>query len=132
MSKKSILGTALTGTATALIVLGMSGPAQAADTQIYSHDTSGNVLGTIRHYDDGDRFGVTDLYPDGHGVRGYLLNAGQTLVLNSVYNGNGDEGAQTSFTYDIKSGTNYVMMICIVDGSSDNTGQRCGSKTITE
>ena len=92
----------------------------------------GSVHTAIRHYDDGDRFGVMDRYSDGHGVRGYLKNEGETVWYGTVYNGNGDEGAETSFSYDVKAGVKYKMIICTVDGSAERPGSNCERLTITE
>ncbi|MEV0649079.1 hypothetical protein AB0I28_27880 [Phytomonospora sp. NPDC050363] len=131
MSKRSIIGTALAATATALAVFGVAGGAQAGGSSlIYSTNSQGVVLGSMSHMDDGDQFRVYDLEADGHGVRGTLQDAAGK-VLATTYNGKGN-GNYTYFFYDVVPDRSYKIIVCSVDGSNDTTGSYCGSKWIDE
>lgn len=111
MSKgKTLLGAGVAAAATVLAVVASSAPAHAADDMVYTTDGNGVVRGSMTFYDNGDQFRVTDLEADAHGVRGWLMSAGGT-VLETVYNGKGS-GNWTYFYYDIAVGKDYVLRVC--------------------
>ncbi|WP_112137444.1 hypothetical protein [Glycomyces dulcitolivorans] len=110
----------------------VAAPAQAADieAQMYVGD---DLVAEIIHHDDGDVFSVHDWYPDGHGVRGslYLVEDGEWILLDSVYNGLG-AGEFRTFQWNVLTGEAYVMEVCTVDGANDPEPNDCVFQEVEE
>jgi hypothetical protein len=69
---------------------------------------------------------VHDLCADGHGVRVWLWFQG--YPDGTKYNGNGLAGAPVYWDPfpDVRAGDSVEFEVCLVDGSADTTGSRCG------
>ena len=111
----------------------IAAPAQAADAGLELTNPGGTVIAEIIHHDDGDVFSVHDWYADGHGVRGslYLVEDGEWVLLESIYNGLGS-GEFTTFSWNVLTGEDYVMEVCSVDGANDPEPNDCAFLEITE
>jgi len=115
------------------VAASIAGPAQAADADL-DLIVGGHVVASITHHDADDVFTVHDWWVDGHGVRGtlYMIDeTGDWNRQNSVYNGKGS-GEYVVMEYDIKTGVDYVMEVCTVDGSQDLIPNDCTDMEITE
>ncbi|MDQ7911087.1 hypothetical protein RB614_42025 [Phytohabitans sp. ZYX-F-186] len=126
MSKKTILGAAVAG-ATALAVFGLAGAAQAASETIYTRYSDG-----LMAYTDAvssDQFLVKDISADGYGVRGEIRSAGGTLLSWNYVGGN---GKIRTWSYDLAKSKNYIMRVCLGEGSGDTTLINCVSKEIRD
>lgn len=124
MLKRTIMGAVLAIASAVGMLFVTAGSAQAADC--YCSYASGTVVGEVTFVDDDDRFYVWDTYADGHGVRGYLLNA-NFKQLATAYDGSGADSTIASFHYDVKDGVDYWLRVCTVDGASDTTGSSCST-----
>lgn len=128
MRRKSVVA-ATAAAATALAVLGLAGPAQAADAIVTTTYNDGYMSYVDR---SNDTFKLGDTSHDGYAIRGWLYSGGGTQ-LKTVYHG-GDEGGSTEtiFSYDLAKGKSYIMRVCLVSSSSDTTPINCESKTISD
>lgn len=96
-------------------------------------DTTGDNDGTVWFQSYGEHFTVNDWSADGHGVRGRIEVFGRDpetgqrawLAYDTVYNGNGLDGAAEHRNYSITDSTPVRFDVCLVDGSDDTTGERC-------
>lgn len=111
----------------------IAAPAQAADLEVQLTDAGGNMIAEMIHHDEGDVFSVHDWYRDGHGVRGslYLVEDGEWILLESIYNGLG-AGEFTTFEWNVLTGEEYVMEVCSVDGANDPEANDCSFQEVTE
>lgn len=125
MSKKTVRGAVVVG-ATALAILGLAGPAQAASATVYT--TQG---GGFLEYQDGltDHFIIKDYLADGYGVRGEIRSAGGTLL---TWNYVGGAGNSTTMSRDLAKGKDYVIRVCLASGAGDTTPINCASKVVRD
>ena len=70
---------------------------------------------------------IHDYCADGHGVRAYVSVDGRDS-WSWQYNGNGLAGAPVVWDPfpNVKADQVVYLVVCLVDGSSDPTGSRCG------
>ncbi|MFI7068525.1 hypothetical protein ACIBL3_46585 [Kribbella sp. NPDC050124] len=118
---KAWISRALLVFATAITLLaGTATVANAADT-VLIYWQSAQMVGSIRHIDDGDNFEVCDLRADGHGVTGlvYIPGGGG---LGGPEDDGGDAGCDT-FHYDVQEGVTYVLEIRWNAPSSEGGGK---------
>ncbi|MEV5603273.1 hypothetical protein AB0L33_17720 [Streptomyces sp. NPDC052299] len=75
MTQRWLVRSSVAAGAAVALALGTTGPAHAADTQIFLYH-NGHQLGHMYHSDpDPDTITVCDDYADGHGVRGVIFQA---------------------------------------------------------
>ena len=72
---------------------------------------------------------VGDICEDSHGVRAWAWLNG--IYLGSVYDGNGSYASDTIWdpfkpVGNVGPGDEVTLEVCLVDGSGDTTGSRCG------
>lgn len=131
-------------------VLLLSNPAFAAYNDGFAATTT-NSCGSAIFVDHGegapgggtndDYILIRDNCSDSHGVRASAwvtehTSAGDlTYSLGSKYNGNGVAGADVVWDPfiegNVRPGDTVKLRICLVDGSGDTTGSKCGSASHT-
>jgi hypothetical protein len=120
--------------ATVGLVVLMSSPASAAVNDSFTASTD-NGCGTSEYVDNGtwsngqakdDFIKVHDYCADGHGVRADVWLNG--VYLGSKYNGLGQAGPPVYWDpwSNVVAGDFIEMLVCLVDGPNDTTGDRCG------
>lgn len=125
--------TLMAASAVAAVVLGAS-PASAAVNDNFAASTT-DGCGVANFIDYGtwpsgsandDYVVVHDYCSDGHGIRAFAYRNGS--FLGSRYNGNGLAGAPVYWDPfgNVVGGDFVELVVCLVDGSSDTTGAKCG------
>lgn len=125
LSKNTIRGAAVAG-ATALAVVGLAVPAQAASATVYT-TTNGGMMSYVDA--PTDYFRIDDHYHDGYGVRGELRSGGGTLLSWMYVEGSGE---YRTWNYDLAKGKDYVIRVCLGEGALDTTLINCRSKVVRD
>jgi hypothetical protein len=116
----------------------VASPASAAvNDNFYAQTTDGCGVVNFIDYgpgapgggDNDDYTVIHDYCADGHGVRAWTWLDG--VYLGSMYNGNGQAGSPVVWDPykpygNVGAGDLVELIVCLVDGSGDTTGARCG------